>query len=130
VAQISEAYEIPTICQKLFLHGAELNDNEATAESLDLLAHDVLELHHVTEEIDVDGISDSEADRKKPRDEGRGFNGTVLGGAGWTTDSSMPSSPAATPDQITLVDSKPCNACTFSNSADALSCEICDTIFV
>ncbi|TEB26623.1 cysteine proteinase [Coprinellus micaceus] len=128
--QISEAYEIPTICQKLFLHGAELNDNEATAESLDLLAHDVLELHHVTEEIDVDGISDSEADRKKPRDEGRGFNGTVLGGAGWTTDSSMPSSPAATPDQITLVDSKPCNACTFSNSADALSCEICDTIFV
>lgn len=127
--QISELFEIPTICQKLFLRGTELDDNEATAESLDILAHDVLELHQITEEIDVDGMSDSETGCKKPRDEGRGFSGTVLGGGGWTTDSSMPSSRAASPDATMLVDEKSCKACTFSNTLDAVSCAICDTNF-
>lgn len=127
--QISELFEIPTICQKLFLRGTELEDNEATAESLDILAHDVLELHQITEEIDIDGVSDSETGRRKPRDEGRGFSGTVLGGAGWTTDSSMSSSRAGSPDAIMLVDEKSCKACTFRNTSDAVFCAICDTVF-
>ncbi|KAJ3544080.1 hypothetical protein NMY22_g2917 [Coprinellus aureogranulatus] len=126
--QISELFEIPTICQKLFLHGTELEDNEATAKSLDLLANDVLELRQMTEEIDVDGLSDSETGRNKPRDEGRGFNGTVLGGGGWTTDSSMPSSRATSPDHAMHIDEKACQACTFANASHAVSCVICDTI--
>ncbi|KAF5315656.1 hypothetical protein D9611_004911 [Ephemerocybe angulata] len=130
---ISELFEIPTICQKLVLHGTELEDNEATAESLDILANDVLELHQITEEIDIDASDTEEPRRSKPREEGQGFNGTVLGwrggGGGIPTDSSMPSSRTASPDPMLMVVEKPCKACTFANASDAYSCAICDTIF-
>lgn len=128
--QISKLFDIPTICQKLTLHGTELNDNEATAESLDMLADDVVELQQITEEIDIDSDAESRS-RSKPREEGRGFNGTVLGG-GMMTDHSLPSSRADTPDVMmseAAEEGKACRVCTYCNKRDVLACEICDTIF-
>ena len=142
--QISKLFDIPTICQKLSLHGAELLDNEATAESLDILADDVLELQQITEEIDIDSDGAEESrSRSKPREEGQGFNGTVLGGRGVRagssmvmTDRSLPSSRADTPADIMMSEpgggmeeGKPCKVCTYSNKPDVFACEICDTIF-
>jgi ubiquitin carboxyl-terminal hydrolase 48 len=142
--QISKLFDIPTICQKLTLHGTELLDNEATAESLDILADDVLELQQITEEIDIDsdGAEETRRSRSKPREEGQGFNGTVLGGQGsmlTLTDYSLPSSRADTPADILISEpgggvavaeeEKSCRVCTYSNKPNVSACEICDTIF-
>lgn len=124
--QISELFDIPTICQKLTLHGAELQDNEATAESLQLLANDIIELQQITEEIDIDNMSDSGSTRSRPRTQERGFNGTLLGGASGLTDVSVPSSRAASVDAMAV--EKACKVCTYANDPSSVACEICDTV--
>lgn len=73
---ISEQFEIPTICQRLLLHGKELLDNEASIESLRLLSNDILELHEESESHDFD----ESYEVVSRRDEGKGFGGTLLGG--------------------------------------------------
>ncbi|KAG6867026.1 hypothetical protein C0991_003943 [Blastosporella zonata] len=115
VMQVQEELEIPTICQRLFLGDKELDDNMATVESLGIFAHDVLDLSRENEVVDLD--SDSE-EKKRPRDEERGFHGTLLG------KSTSPS-----PDDDAAA-GKSCRACTFSNEANALSCIVCDTLFI
>ncbi|KAG5354039.1 hypothetical protein C0989_009736 [Termitomyces sp. Mn162] len=74
---VQEELDIPTICQRIFHHGKELNDNAATMESLEIFADDILDLRRENEAVELD--SDSEVE---PRDEGRGFDGTLLGSSG------------------------------------------------
>ncbi|KAF5389843.1 hypothetical protein D9757_003699 [Collybiopsis confluens] len=71
---LQEQCQIPTICQRLLLHGRELLDNEATIESLNVLSNDALELY---EESESPHFSDSYDG--SPRDEGQAFMGTLLG---------------------------------------------------
>lgn len=115
---LQEQLSIPTICQRLFHHGKELDDNAATVGSLEIYAHDILDLRQENEVHELG----SDSDEKRPRDEERGFGGTLLGG--FTSVERISS-----PPQLTFNMEKPCSACTFSNSADALSCIMCDTLF-
>ncbi|KAF8798163.1 cysteine proteinase [Phlegmacium glaucopus] len=124
---VNEEFLIPTICQRLFYHGQELEDNSATVATLQLLANDVIDLREADEVIEIDSDSDSRPINKRRREEGQGFWGTLLG----NTDSSWSSSPEQTPvPPLGSESEKPCLVCTFSNTFDAVACQICDTIFV
>ena len=86
----------------------------------------MIDLREVEEVIEIDSDSDSKPIIKRRREEGQGFGGTLLG----ATDSSWSSSPEQTPvPPIGSGREKPCLACTFSNTFDAVACQICDTIF-
>jgi len=96
--------------------------------TLQLFANDVIDLREVEEVIDLDSDSDSRPTNKKRREEGRGFGGTLLGAI--RNSSSWSSSPEQTPlPPVASGSEKPCLACTFSNTYDAVACQICDTIF-
>jgi ubiquitin carboxyl-terminal hydrolase 48 len=123
----NEEFSIPTICQRLFYKGQELEDNSATVAGLQFLADDVLDLREAEEVLDINSDSDERPAIKRRREEGPAFGGTLLG----NSDSAWSSSPEDTPGPpYADVQEKACLACTFSNSVKALSCEICDTIFV
>ena len=73
-----------------------------------------MELQQITEEIDIDSDAESRS-RSKPREEGQGFNGTMLVGGGMLTDHSLPSSRADTPADVSMSDpgeGKSCRLCT------------------
>ncbi|RDB21476.1 Ubiquitin carboxyl-terminal hydrolase 48 [Hypsizygus marmoreus] len=116
---VQDELSIPTICQRLFYQGNELDDNEATVASLNIFANDVLDLKRENEVVEID----TDTEDQRPRDEGRGFGGTLLGGGFLDRFSSSPPPSSETPGQ------KPCPACTFSNEEDAVNCTICDTLF-
>ncbi|KAG6918120.1 hypothetical protein DXG01_016308 [Tephrocybe rancida] len=111
---VQEELEIPTICQRLFHNDKELNDNTASVDSIGILAHDVLDLRRENEVVDLDSDLEEE---KRPRDEERGFHGTLLGRS------------TSPPPNDDTGGEKSCRACTFSNVVDALSCTVCDTSF-
>ncbi|KAG6860930.1 hypothetical protein C0995_005885 [Termitomyces sp. Mi166 len=116
---VQEELEIPTICQRLLHDGKELDDNTATMEALEIFAGDILDLRQENEVVDLD--SDSEAERR-PRDEGRGFHGTLLGSSESVDQATIPLPSDGDGEKV-------CSACTFSNRFSALSCTVCDTIF-
>jgi len=121
---VEDAFSLPTICQRLFYRGQELEDNSVTVESLKIFANDAIYVREVEEIINITSDSEVSPSREQRRKERPGFSGTVLGSA----DVSWCSSPTSTPpvDQR----DKTCLACTFSNTCDALHCQICDTPFV
>lgn len=121
---MEDAFSLPTICQRLFYRGQELEDNSVTVESLKIFANDAIYVREVEEIINITSDSEVSPSREQRRKERPGFSGTVLGSA----DVSWCSSPTSTPpvDQR----DKTCLACTFSNTCDALHCQICDTPFV
>ncbi|GLB34824.1 putative cysteine proteinase [Lyophyllum shimeji] len=84
---VQEQLSIPTICQRLFHHGKELTDNAATVEDLQILAHDILDLQQENEVHELGTDSDEE---RRPREEERGFGGTVLGGSRSERQASSP----------------------------------------
>ncbi|KAG5647280.1 hypothetical protein DXG03_000816 [Asterophora parasitica] len=122
---IQEELNIPTICQRLFHHSKELDDNFATVELLTIFAGDILDLKQENEVLEID--SDTDTRENRPRDEERGFGGTLLGGSSNRNLDRTPSSPP--PPSEGTAREKSCGACTFANDADALSCTICDTPF-
>lgn len=67
--------------------------------------------------------SDSDSNETGPREEGRGFGGTLLAG-GADRPSSNPTLPLPAGNE------KPCAVCTFSNESDAFSCSMCETLFI
>ncbi|KAG6851255.1 hypothetical protein H0H93_011691 [Arthromyces matolae] len=117
---IQKEFSMPTICQRLFHRGKELDENSATVDSLEIFAGDILDLRREDEVVDLD--SEPEVD-VRPRDEGRGFSGTLLG-------RSEPAGENATSLQLPAEIEKICEACTFSNEAAAISCTVCDTLFI
>ncbi|KAL1744566.1 hypothetical protein HDZ31DRAFT_38456 [Schizophyllum fasciatum] len=113
---IYDELSVPTICQRLFYQGKELDENEATMESLGIFANDIIDLR---QEQEVHSLSDEDGDgpaKKRQRSEERGFGGTLLGA------SAIPSSELPTPPP----DMKSCPYCTVFNARDAEVCETCD----
>ncbi|PFH54210.1 hypothetical protein AMATHDRAFT_135316 [Amanita thiersii Skay4041] len=106
--KIHEEWNIPTICQRLSYHGVELEDNAATAASLQIIADDFLELNEINEVHE----SDTE-DTANNRDEGKGFCGTLLSGIVNQTPN--------------YSDPIPCLRCTFDNPPHLIACTVCDT---
>ncbi|KAF8892462.1 hypothetical protein BD779DRAFT_1770408 [Infundibulicybe gibba] len=119
---IQDELNISTICQRLFHRGLELDDNSATVGFLLITAHDRLDLKETNEVLELD-TDDEVPAKKKPREEGRGFDGTLLGG-----DTPSTSGIVAQPRPQT--EEKPCPACTFSNPFEALMCTMCDTLLI
>ncbi|KAF8623508.1 hypothetical protein AX15_006291 [Amanita polypyramis BW_CC] len=111
--KIQDEWSISTICQRLFHHGTELQDNAATVAALQIVANDTLELHEVNEVHDLD--SDAE-DVSTSKNEGQGFSGTFLSGGLGQRQSSPIGSPY-----------KACPTCTLHNPPHILSCTVCDT---
>ncbi|KAI4525001.1 hypothetical protein K525DRAFT_261907 [Schizophyllum commune Loenen D] len=113
---IQSELSIPTICQRLFYQGKELDDNKATMESLGILANDTIDLREEQEKDSFSDTEDGERAAKRQRSEERGFGGTLLGA------SVIPSSELPTPPP----DMKSCPHCTFFNVREAEVCETCD----
>ena len=123
--QIQAELDIPTISQRLYYHGNELEDNAMTLGSLGVLSNDTMDLKEESEDIDLLG-SGSEAEPSTRRDEERGFGGTLLG-------YSSSSSPSHTPSQH--ADELPgnngalsCPACTYDNAPGSSACAMCETL--
>lgn len=99
-----------------------------TAASLGILADDFLDLREVAEDDGTLSDSDTTHAKKKRREEGMGFGGTLLIG------SSQPGSRSSTEATEMEVDhdadsTKACPACTYANLLEATACDICDTSF-
>ncbi|KAF4614469.1 hypothetical protein D9613_002689 [Agrocybe pediades] len=124
----SKEFNVPTICQRLFYKGRELQDNEATVESLQILVNDVIDMREATEVLEIDSdTEDGQLQVKRRRTEGAGFGGTLLGSA----EASWTSSPDITPlPMLSDTNAKACSACTYLNKPDYLRCEICSTILL
>ncbi|KAJ3775406.1 cysteine proteinase [Lentinula raphanica] len=73
---LHEEFDVPTIYQRLILHGQELLDNEATVESLHILANDTLDLYEESATLEAWDVYD---DVISKQEEGHGFGGTLLG---------------------------------------------------
>ena len=126
--QLQEELSIPTIYQRLFHQGRELEDNSVTLVSVGVVANDVLDLREEAEDVDLIGSDGEEVGQKRKRtDEGRAFGGTLLGSdrPAHTRESSSSSAPHTPVEPL----EKSCPACTFVNPPDVLACTICDTVF-
>ncbi|KAF9454646.1 cysteine proteinase [Macrolepiota fuliginosa MF-IS2] len=129
--KIQENFKIPTICQRLFFRGQELQENEATVESLQVFTNEVLDLREENEvhEIGSD-FEEGQPSKKQRRETERGFGGTVLSGE-YEPERQSSCSCEDTPHGITPVPSeKTCTVCTLLNAYDAIACQVCGTIFV
>lgn len=124
---MNEEFSIPTICQRLFYKGQELEDNAATVAALQFLANDVVDLREAEEVLDSDSDSDERPVTKRRREEGPAFGGTLLGNSDYSWSSSPEDTAGPPPSSV---QEKACLACTYSNGLEALSCEICDTVFI
>ena len=98
-------------------------------ETLGVLLNDVIDLREESE-ADTLSLSDSEVphDKKRRREEERGFGGTLLGQQAPNVNAAslFGSSPLSSP---VAWDAKACAACTFRNPLDALLCDMCNTPF-
>ncbi|KAI0345367.1 cysteine proteinase [Trametopsis cervina] len=123
---IQEELNIPTISQRLYYQGNELDDNEATIGSLGVHSNDTMDLREQPEDVDLlDSTSDVEPSRR--REEGQGFGGTLLGNNGHTSNTPHSSQHEEEPESGTTGHS--CPVCTFDNALDATVCAMCDTAF-
>ena len=128
---MQDELSIPTVYQRLFYGGLELEDNAVTAEFLGILANDVLDLREEAEDDGTLTESDTAHIKKKRREEGRGFGGTLLIG------SSQPGSRSSTEATEMDVNHEPayigatkfCSACTYANFLEATTCNMCNTNF-
>jgi hypothetical protein len=124
--QLQDELNIPTICQRLFYHGLELDDSSATVQSIGILANDTLDLREESEDNDrLNSDSDVSHAKKKRRQEERGFSGTLLGG-GKSDEGHNDRDGVPTDGQA---DEKICFACTFANPPNVTFCGVCDTSF-
>ncbi|KAF9475859.1 cysteine proteinase [Pholiota conissans] len=124
----NQEFGIPTICQRLFYRGKELDDNAETFSKFKFLANDVIELREAEDVQEVHGSDSDEPRPSKKRREGPAFGGTLLGNVDSSWSSSPEPAPLSTPPSLPS-EEKACIACTFSNNLQALSCEMCDTPF-
>ncbi|KAI0086174.1 cysteine proteinase [Irpex rosettiformis] len=127
---IQDQMDIPTISQRLYYQGLELDDNEATIDSLGVLAGDSMDLREQAEDADLlDSNSESESrQRKRRREEGQGFEGTLLGNGGHMS-SGHSSQHEDDPEPGEFESGPRCPACTFQNTHETLACAMCDTMF-
>ncbi|KAL0577943.1 hypothetical protein V5O48_004050 [Marasmius crinis-equi] len=127
---LQKLLNIPTICQRLFYKSRELDDGSVTVGSLGVLANDVFEFQEQNEVHEIIDSDEGEHSATK-RDEGKGFGGTVLlGGSrsptnGKHAEETTELQDRSSPHELRVTEERPCSACTFINSPDATSCNIC-----
>jgi len=120
--QLHESLGIPTICQRLFYKGQELQDNTVTVESLGILMNDTLDLWEEAE--NEDNLSNGADERAgKRRKEEKGFGGTLL--AASASYASLSADTGTSSEGEGHEPAKPCPACTFNNPLDSLFCNVC-----
>ncbi|KAG6376492.1 hypothetical protein JVT61DRAFT_2485 [Boletus reticuloceps] len=120
--QLHELLKIPTICQRLFYKGQELQDNATTVESLGVLMNDTLDLREEVE--NEENFSNSPNGRaSKRRKEEKGFGGTLL--AASASYASLSADTGTSSEGEGHESTKPCPACTFYNPLDKHFCEMC-----
>ncbi|KAF8077825.1 hypothetical protein FPV67DRAFT_1557276 [Lyophyllum atratum] len=93
-----------------------------TVKEIKVMVQEELNIPTICQRLSMTVNSDSD-EEMQPRDEERGFGGTLLGGSGYVDR--LPSSPPP----ASSVGKKSCSACTFANDGDANTCTICDTLF-
>ncbi|KAH7929713.1 cysteine proteinase [Leucogyrophana mollusca] len=115
---------IPTISQRLFYRGQELEDNSVTVESLGILINDVVDLR---EEMEDDGnLTESDTTQpKKRRREEKGFGGTLLGSSQTSVVAERATSSEREQTQPAL-EGKACQFCTLCNPTEAQVCQACE----
>jgi len=120
--QLHELLKMPTICQRLFYKGQELQDNATTVESLGVLMNDTLDLREEAE--NEENLSNSPDGRaSKRRKEEKGFGGTLL--AASASYASLSADTGTSSEGEGHESTKPCPACTFYNPLDKRFCEMC-----
>jgi len=123
--QLHESFKIPTICQRLFYKGQELQDNTVTVESLGILMNDTLDLKEEAE--NEDSLSNSQEGRAtKRRKEEKGFGGTLLAATASYASLSADTGTSSEGEGHEPTTAKPCPACTYLNPPDKLFCDICE----
>lgn len=148
--QVYKAFQIPTISQRMYHRGKELDDNALTVSEVEIIDKDTLYLKEIDEDsnailvdsdLDVEegsGQAQGQTTRIKPkkqRNEGEAFKGTLLSGSLPTNSSQHLSgadsdhlqngcSPRSSPSPEK---EKPCPSCTFLNDPTSATCEMCDT---
>ncbi|SJL00507.1 uncharacterized protein ARMOST_03820 [Armillaria ostoyae] len=123
---LQKIFSISPICQRIFYLGQELEDNTATAASLNIFANDILELREQNELYELSSDGDEIPSKRPRREEGSGFGGTLLGGS---NNASTSREQSETPPKSSGVEQKSCGMCTLLNASDALTCTMCDTPF-
>ena len=120
---------MPTICQRLFFRGQELQENEVTVEELRMFANEILDLREANEVHELDSDVDKQPVKKRKRETERGFGGTLLSVG---TDERCHSSDSCEDihDPLQVLSEKVCTVCTLLNAHDAIVCQVCDTPFV
>ncbi|XP_006457981.1 hypothetical protein AGABI2DRAFT_115001 [Agaricus bisporus var. bisporus H97] len=132
--KIQESFNIPTICQRLFFRGQELENNDVTLEDLQIFANDIMDLREESEVHEIDSDFEERPVKKQRREAERGFEGTVLSGGINESDLGknlcLNSTDDPSGDLSQVLDEKTCAVCTLLNALDAAACKICDTPFV
>ncbi|TDL21582.1 cysteine proteinase [Rickenella mellea] len=129
---LQKELDVPTISQRLFYHGRELEGNTTTVADAEILANDVLYLKAIEEDDELLLTSDNDELRsRKKRNEGRAFGGTLLGGgtadpSPMEVDVAVDDTASETPSEHPTVTMRTCTTCTFENLPGALNCEMCD----
>ncbi|KAL5489782.1 hypothetical protein ACEPAI_4614 [Sanghuangporus weigelae] len=124
---INKAFKVPTISQRLYYNGVELDDNSKTIAELKILNKDILYLREIDEDMIVlDSDTDDEAGKRpKKRVEGDAFKGTLLsGGSSPPRDDDTPNVDASL--ELPALQ-KQCSICTLYNLHDAKRCEACES---
>ena len=98
-------------------------NNSETVASLGIMANDTLELIEEKEKGVLVSDGEEAATGRKPRNEGRAFGGTVLGGVA----RKITANEQRTTSEETVGKERHCPACTFINSDDATVCKICES---
>ncbi|KAH8116817.1 cysteine proteinase [Phellopilus nigrolimitatus] len=121
---IYKVFKIPTISQRLYYRGKELEENSETVADLEILDRDTLYLKEVEDTIVLDSDIEEDSKNTKKRDEGGAFKGTLLSGG---TSSSLPSESDQRPDSSRSSSpvQKACLQCTLYNPTFATECEAC-----
>ncbi|KAK7693457.1 hypothetical protein QCA50_003025 [Cerrena zonata] len=115
--EIQNVLDIPTIYQRLYFQGKELDDNAANVVMLGVMSNDTLYLKEEPEDVDMLDTDTEDPLPKSKSDEGRGFGGTLLSSTASIGKVEVKTKPLV----------RSCSACTFENLPDAGVCEICDT---
>ncbi|KDQ60999.1 hypothetical protein JAAARDRAFT_204773 [Jaapia argillacea MUCL 33604] len=124
--KLQDEFGVPTICQRLFHHSVELQDNSATVMTMGILSNDLLDLREVLEdESNLNSDAEGGNDAKRRRDEGRGFGGTLLAGSA-TSDDGVSDGLQSRGSTPLNKEAQPCPVCTFDNTLDASICSVCD----
>lgn len=125
--QLQKAFNVPTVSQRLFYRGKELEDSSETVERLQIMERETLYLKEIEEDaIVLDSDGDEVSKPAKKRDEGNAFRGTLLSGSFPIRSSTTPDDSESQRNSDSAPTVKTCLTCTYDNELDSTECLMCD----